>query len=507
MEHIIKYDNFDIINEDNKIVAKGSLVDIAWNILTLGQGDRLMSSLKDRFSLSSYLIKSNLLKVKRILNNTAVDYNNDYVKRKSELANYMDEITRKVETAVGTDESSQIKNDEVRAKFKQLLVKYEIEARVLGFDSVTKQILTKIYSDINAIKHDATNPRLIQHDLSRVLEDLDKKIDKIEANKRTKMLPSYILKNVALNTAKIINSNKKDDARLRTTWETGKNKIYQQYKDLYNIQILDEWLSLSNYKVKSVDDSLDNLYRTLPKTVNNLGGKFKDDSVKNIESAEDLNLSNPGYYLFRIKYKPSYNILFHYSGKLDDNTEVLIPIGTYRFRTSQDGEMKMKIYSDPAIRFNNLNNQPHVFYYVPNLKSFVIQLNPQASGETDGSSYSLATHQFKLAAHELEVISKQHMTDTVDYIKSTSKDYSKEVQHKVLNALWRKEYMTRGEFADEQVDAFTIKEKTSIETINIDNINLDYQLRWNNIKKHLLYSNGWNESMSPDEAQQTLFNM
>lgn len=507
MEHIIKYDNFDVINEDTKLVSKGSLVDIAWNILTLGQGDKLMSTLKDRLSLSSYLIKLNLSKVKRILNNNAVDYNHEYVKRKGELADYMKEIQDKVEKTVGDEQSSQIKDPEVREKFKALLIKYEIESRVLGFDNITRQILNKIYSTINTVKNDADSPRLIQHDLSRVIEDLDKKIDKIEANKRTEMLPAYVLKNVALNTSKIINSNKKDEARLRNAWETGKNKIFQQHKDLYNIQIIDEWLDLNNYRVKTVDDSLDKLYKNLPGAVNSLGGKFKDNSVKNVESTEDLGLTNPGYYMFRVKSKPAYNILFYYSGKLADATDVLIPIGTYRFRTHQDGDMKMKIYSDPSIRFNNLNNQPHVFYYVPNLKSFVIQLNPQSAGEEEGSSYALATHQFELAIHELDIISKQHMTDTVDYIKSSTTDYSKGVKTKVLNALWRKEFMTRGEFADVQIDAFNNKEKTTVETKNVENITLEYQHRWNNIKKHLLYSNGWNETMSPEEAQQTLFNM
>lgn len=514
MEHIIKYDAFDHINEArskyNTNQNKG-LLDIAWNILTLGQGKRIIANLKNRFSFSSYLIKSNLISIKRLLSDTIVSYNNDYVKRKIELKSYMPEITTKIEKVIGDENNPLIENQEVYRKVKDLLIHYEIESRILGFDKITTDILNKTYATINDIKNTPENSRLTEYDLKRIIENLDVQVDKLESLKRTNMLPSYDLKNIALEVSKIMNfndveGNNTDKARLKTEWEKGKNSIFQAYKDSYKISVLDSWLSLSSHQVRSIDHDIEQMYKNLPAIMNTLNDTFKPDSVKNVDSAAQLEFDSIGYYLFKIKAKTNYYILFYYAGDLDDNTQVLVPIGTYKFKTKGDAETTMELYSDPDMRFDKLNERSHVFYYVPNLCSFIIQVNPHTTrGEIDQSAV-VATHQFELVTHELDVISKQHMVDTAEYIKSTAKNYAKVIKSKILNALWRKEFMIQAEFSDEHIDRFMNKDKNEVEAKNVENTDLEFQPRWNFIKKLLLQSNNWNEHMSVEEAQQTIFN-
>ncbi len=481
MKHIYNYNDFILENNNSNNI---SIAAVALNFLTLGQGSKLTKLLSNTFSIKGFLIKSRMTKIEKILLNTIAEYENKLAASSEEVNNNIDAIKLKSQQLV-----AHIPFKNIKDQLYELLVEYEIKYRVYGFDKTIEKMLTKIKDDITKIGSDENEAKLILNDLNILINKLNDNLNTVMKKERTDLLPVYDIKSIVMNVSKIINGSKDEKTKqlLTHTWQKSKNKLYQQYSELFDIHVLENLLDINNYNVNTKDKKIEDIITAIPSEVKKLS-KYVFD-VTNVRPQDDFNLSDSKeYYIFNYN---NYSLVMYYFGKNNDNINIFVAVGTYKYESKSGKFEHVNIVSK---KYSKINNYPHIFYYVPNFKGYIIEGVKKLSSNI----YSFATH------NQSSLASKIDNYANVDSSSSSSLSaFEQYIQLNINKIVWFKEYTSVGKLTDEFKNEI-ISDTTNIDSLNVIK-NANFSRRWNFIKTNMLDKIGWKSSMTFDDCKKSIF--
>jgi hypothetical protein len=308
---------------------------------------------------------------------------------------------------------------------------------------------------------------------------------------RTKLLPLYKLKNVVISAAQIINykSNKENDSntkqRLTDLWNIKINELYQIYDEYLNINVLSNVFNISNYHVETKNDpKLDELIQEVPDAVKDISKNVSDVTI--IRPFDDFNLKEKEYYMFNMN---DYNIVMYHVGKNSNNINIFVALGTYKYSTTKKQYIRQPFKNK---KYSTINDTPHIFYYVSNLKSYIIELIE-----------STVTSELKYAVHELntnitmKMYIKAHVNDPTQL-----KNFKIYVKQDFVKMVWQKEYLNYGKLTDEFQKIITSDKYLNYYLDVIKNT--DFNKKLNIIRNVILDEVGWKETMSYQECKQKI---
>jgi len=484
MQHLQKFNNF--LNENKEHEQKNvSIFGIAWNVLTLGLGYKILGNMNNIFSIRKYLIKTKLIKIEKILIKTIATYNSNILENKQEVDNNINTIKVMIQRDV-----DHIQFDEIKDKLFNVLLKYEIQYRILGFNKMIEGILNKIKSDIKKIGPDINEAKLILSDLKILLKKLDSNVEILMKQERTKLLPDYDIKNVVLSVSNIINykNDEKIKKRLTYTWQKGKNKLYQQYEDKFVISTLNDLLDHTKYNVNNKEDkALDVIYKELPDEIKKINKNVTD--VENLRPLDDFTLNDYGaYYVFNYN---DYSIVVNYINTNSDNISIFVSIGTYKYN-SKNAKFEQKTIQSK--KYSKINEFPHIFYYIPNFKGYIIE----GVDSYGSSTYSFTTHNHSSLTSKIGNYAKVDSTST-----SSMSAFEQYVQINISKLNWFKEYTGIGKVTDE------FKNEIKNDPQNSNSLNLisngNFNDKWDFVKINILNKVNWTPTLTFDECKTNIF--
>jgi hypothetical protein len=383
LKYLTTFENYneESINE-GKFIEKGSLLDIAWNIITLGNGERIMDAIKDTFSVKLQMLRNIIYRVNRILENI--------LEKNGIPKNAVDDIKDSSSTFKSEIRKLTAKEDRIvknKPFFDALKTAYAATveyAELYEIDENIKKIKDNILAIINNIKfaHVDPTPEEYQKYISD-FELLITKTKKLADQKRkilnTKELPRYEIQNLTLRAAQII--GKYDDEKRKRNaellWQKGKNQLFERFKNDYAIKELEEMLDLSKLigNIKEEDKvDVDKIAAGVQRTTQRMNSIFNSNTGVKSSVKQKLFLPKKGYYFFNFtSNRPHFGVVFYYKEFIDKNVYVLIPFGLYNLDKGNDGLIiPRKIENTADIPFNLLNTYNTVFFYIKNMNSFVI---------------------------------------------------------------------------------------------------------------------------------------
>jgi len=482
MKHIYNYDNYLLLEGKNKL----KVFVTAWNILTLGQGNRLLNKLRNIVSIKAYLIKSKIIRIDKILSDTILKYDNILTKRSNKVKEKEKELSNKIE-----NEISHIQFPDVKKLAFNILLKYEKLLRILTFNKDALKILKIIKTNINTIDDDYDNAKLIINDLEILTDKLDEHIKNIMKHDRTKLLPLYKLKNIVISATQIINykSNKENDSntkqRLTDLWNIKINELYQIYDEYLNVNVLSNVFNISNYHVETKNDpKLDELIQEVPDAVKDISKNVSDVTI--IRPFDDFNLKEKEYYMFNMN---DYNIVMYHVGKNSNNINTFVALGTYKYSSAKKQYIRQPFKNK---KYSKLNEAPHIFYYVSNLKSYIIErIETVSSSELNYAIHDLSTPITMKTYIKAFINDAKHLSNFITYVKQS-----------FIKMIWQKEYINCGSLTDEFKNAILL-DKSLISNIDVIN-NTDFDKKNKRIEQLILNEVGWNKNMTYLECKKKI---
>jgi hypothetical protein len=481
MKHIYNYENYLLLEGKNKLKVFAT----AWNILTLGQGNRLLTKLRNAFSIKGYLIKSKIIKIDKVLSNTLLNYDNILSERLSKVNEKNKELSKKIE-----NEITHVQFPDIKKEAFNILLKYEKQLRILNFNKDAMKILKIIKININRIGADYDNAKLILNDLEILSNKLDEHIKNIMKYDRTKMLPLYELKNIVISVSEIINyksNNENDNSKQRLTnlWSIKINELYQIYNEYLNSNTLSNIFNISNYNVTTNNDSkLNELIHDVPEVVKDISENVTDVII--IRPFDDFNLKEKEYYMFNIN---DYNIIMYHVGKNSNNINTFVALGTYKYSTTKKQYVRQSFKNK---KYSTINDAPHIFYYVSNLKSYIIErVENISASELNYATHDLSTPIIMKTYIKALINDPTHLNNFITYVK-----------HNFIKLTWQKEYINCGKLTDEFKKAVLL-DKSLISNIDVIN-STDFVKKNNRLEKIILNEVGWNKNMTYSECKKKI---
>lgn len=382
LKYLESFDNYETINE-GKLIEKGSIIDIAWNIVTLGNGERILDAIKNTFSMKLHMLRQLIYRVNRILEMTIED---EKINNKEEIAEMQANSATKLKSTLKklTGAEQRFKNKDLFTSLRDAYFKTMEYVQTFGYDDDIKKIENNILALVNNVKlmHVDPTPEEIQKLIGDfgLLQNKAKKLAKQkQKTENTKKLPRYEIQNLTLRASQIINKyeDEKRKQNAENLWQKGKNQLFERFKDDYIIKELEDMLDLNklvgNVKEEEKVD-VDKIVQNVQQTTRGMSSIFNPNSGIKSSIKQKLFLPKKGYYYFNFtSNRPNFGVVFYYREFIDKNVYVLIPFGLYNLDKGSDGiVIPRKIDNIQGIPFNLLNTYNTVFFYVKNMNAFIV---------------------------------------------------------------------------------------------------------------------------------------